>query len=604
MGEPVKEPEAEAVPEKESKPRRTRVPKSTAMPKKKTAPKKTGDEDSRTNRRIVTDTYKSQRIDCHLVDWIVACDPTHFPRDLYQNEKRSRVLSALAFATGWLPDDPKLSQLGEVHKYMQWQLDLYSKGKVKKSQVGGYAWKLPKRGPNGEPPALPEEVLAFHKHRKDHKARDGESEEDDNDEEEYVVETSKNGKIFLVEQESGRKLPLPALTKKAQDYFVYYSEETERWILGGGNPDDCEPEACETMFDRAFPKGKKKKTEKTEEAVKAKGKTESGDRGSHNIANKPRCPIPPGARTSSRAGTSRTGTTKAPSSSRAASAKSPVEESASDKAESEPDSDVGSLFEKTDEETEKVGDKEPEDEGQGPHIELLKPAAKDGEDKMALLTSPKDGMELLLPAGKEWKLSVVTIAGGTEETMLVCTSDPSIKKRYVHQAMKSSKAKPIGTALQEMESKMKIRALKEPEETNYIPSSRKTSKQPETPERSSRASTGLGSKPGSAKNTEDTLESELKDIEKASKVKGEPDKKRSKTGDGDSKEKVKEKSGDESGDKPKEKIGDGDSKEKLKEKSGEDSGDKAKEKTKGGDGHSKEKAKEKSGNGNDSMDES
>lgn len=175
---------------------------------------------------------------------------------------------------------------------MQWQLDLYSQGKIKKSQVGGYAWKLPKRDTNCEPPPLPEEVLAFHRKRKEQKNKDEESEQEDDDED-YYVEVAKSGKISLVETESGRKVALPALTKKGKDYFVYYSNKDEQWVLGGGNPDDCDPEFCEVIFGRAFAAHKHKdKPDKTDARKlaedKVKGDTGKRDHQDLGVSTKPR----------------------------------------------------------------------------------------------------------------------------------------------------------------------------------------------------------------------------------------------------------------------------------------------------------------------------
>lgn len=198
----------------------------------------------------------------------------------------------------------------------------------------------------------------------------------------------------------------------------------------------------------------------------------------------------------------------------------------------------------------------------------------------------------------------MTTAGGNEETMLVCTSDQSVKKRYVYQAMKSSQAKPIGTALKGLES------AKEPD--SYVPSGRKTIKQPPTPERSTRPVPKPLPEAKDAAKEEEPLERELEEIEKASNVKGDPDKKKAKTSDADpgdnDKSESKVKSGD-SGDKAKEKTlksdtdmekvkgksGDGDSGDKKKEKSG-DGGDKTKGKS-SGSGANKDKAKD-----GDSMD--
>ena len=43
---------------------------------------------------------------------------------------------------------------------MKWQLRLFSANKIKKKDLGGFAWKLPKKGEHGEPADLPEEVTA------------------------------------------------------------------------------------------------------------------------------------------------------------------------------------------------------------------------------------------------------------------------------------------------------------------------------------------------------------------------------------------------------------------------------------------------------------
>ena len=52
--------------------------------------------------------------DCHLCDWIAHCDPTWGARELWEQESRNRLLLGVAFCTGWLPKDTKISRLDSV----------------------------------------------------------------------------------------------------------------------------------------------------------------------------------------------------------------------------------------------------------------------------------------------------------------------------------------------------------------------------------------------------------------------------------------------------------------------------------------------------------
>ena len=58
-----------------------------------------------------------------------------------------------AQSTGWCAND--------IHRYMKYQLHQYKTGALKRSSVGGFSWLLPKKGPDGRPAELPQEVLEF-----------------------------------------------------------------------------------------------------------------------------------------------------------------------------------------------------------------------------------------------------------------------------------------------------------------------------------------------------------------------------------------------------------------------------------------------------------
>ena len=45
--------------------------------------------------------------------------------------------------------------------YMKWQFDLFKSGRLRRADLGGFAWKLPEKGKHGKPALLPDEVLDF-----------------------------------------------------------------------------------------------------------------------------------------------------------------------------------------------------------------------------------------------------------------------------------------------------------------------------------------------------------------------------------------------------------------------------------------------------------
>ncbi|CAK8990345.1 Uncharacterized protein SCF082_LOCUS2181 [Durusdinium trenchii] len=487
--------------------------------------RKREDEESR-SRRIMTETYKSQScvkdfIDCHLIDWLSdGCDKVYLPRDIFSGESRAKILSAVAFCTGWLPTDPKVSDgkaavleaahsaycrrnkpvettgwtPGDIHKFMTWQLDQYQRGRVRKSEVGGFAWKLPKRGEGGEPAPLPAAVVDFLKSKK--KGRAEESEQEDEEEDDSPFSLEKDGvNFFLVENDTNRRVALPALKKKGVAYSLYSADG--EWAVAGGNPGDDDPEYCSDIFEKAFPKDKtlmKRKKVDTEpekpekpgkqakvapsnagkdkvkgggsDAASGKAKTASHQQQS-SFATKPLLMagmkmiqglVPKGTRIER-------GTVSAPST--AAPSSSVVAEKPDEAPESE--DEIGSLFSGT--------PSEPEQKEEGaPRLEVL-------ADASTVLRSPQDGKELILPEDKDFQ--IVKDDNGT--WILECTSHPEVKRRTVSKALESKRA----TLWQE--PPLEDEENEDQKEGGgkdaagavaaYVPQTRKRQKQAETPER-------------------------------------------------------------------------------------------------------------------------
>ena len=167
---------------------------------------------------------------------------------------------------------------------MAWQLDSYQRGEIKKTQLGGWAWQLPGRGPNGEPASLPTKVIKFFKGAgASGRGKVEEDADDDGDEDEeaapYALKEHK-GSLKLVELKSQRAVALASLKKKGEPYTIYSTKNG--WALAGGNPGDNAPEYIKEIFARAFPddgdeedtgiaaSAKSKKLQKARPPVKAK----------------------------------------------------------------------------------------------------------------------------------------------------------------------------------------------------------------------------------------------------------------------------------------------------------------------------------------------
>jgi len=88
------------------------------------------------------------------------CDKT-FKKQLRESKKEMCTAAQAQYTrrgkpaevTGWGPSD--------IHKYMRWQFNEVNCGRLSKKNLGGLAWKLPRKSESGEPAPLPDEVIAF-----------------------------------------------------------------------------------------------------------------------------------------------------------------------------------------------------------------------------------------------------------------------------------------------------------------------------------------------------------------------------------------------------------------------------------------------------------
>ena len=170
--------------------------------------------------------------------------------------------------TGWGPR--------EIHAYMQWQLDQYQRGKIRRGDLGGHSWKLPKKSETGEPATLPADVLAFSKPKRDESKKkrkrsssssSAASEEEDDEEEgtgsdvEGFKLRQEDEEFFLLEVARDRRVQLAKLKKKKGKEYVLYTADGKA-AIAGGNPGDDTPEYCHVLFSRVYGDDKKLKKEK------------------------------------------------------------------------------------------------------------------------------------------------------------------------------------------------------------------------------------------------------------------------------------------------------------------------------------------------------
>ena len=228
-------------------------PASSAGKNKGAGPKK-----SETGRRVVSEDYKSQRVyrdfvAHHILSWLDEVDSVYLAKDVMKDVRRAKLFSAMVFAFGWMPGDPKCGENkqavvkaakgqyerrnrpahhtgwgpDEIHQYMKYQLHQFSHGKMKRESLGGWAWKLPKKDEDsGAPAPLPDEVLKFLKKKsgnddddddtakKAKKSKPAESESDDADGSDtddgeggiadFVLKKRKSDGAIVVKQRLGR----------------------------------------------------------------------------------------------------------------------------------------------------------------------------------------------------------------------------------------------------------------------------------------------------------------------------------------------------------------------------------------------------------------
>eukprot|EP00435_Cladocopium_sp_Y103_P042015 s1084_g11.t1 len=174
-------------------------------------------------------------------------------------------------ATAWGP--------AEVSRYMRWQLDQHKQGKLKKSSVGGFAWKLPKKSEDGEPADLPPEVISWEKKRKsanispdqDQESDDDESKEAEPGSEEEVEDygpTKRDKNWYLMQVETGKRVQLVD-----SGPFTLYVHEGQTCIISAT---DDEGSYCVDHFPQKKPKNEappKPTAEKAEREPNVKAPT-------------------------------------------------------------------------------------------------------------------------------------------------------------------------------------------------------------------------------------------------------------------------------------------------------------------------------------------
>ena len=115
--------------------------------------------------------------------------------------------------TAWGPD--------EIRFYTKWQLAMHAAGKLRESELGGYAWKLPSKTSENGPAPLPAEVVQFIETGElpEKSSKKGKPTRDrDEDSHRYSVQLRK-GKAVLLDNETGQKIYLPDIPKS--NYIIY-----------------------------------------------------------------------------------------------------------------------------------------------------------------------------------------------------------------------------------------------------------------------------------------------------------------------------------------------------------------------------------------------
>ncbi|CAE7811005.1 unnamed protein product [Symbiodinium sp. CCMP2592] len=369
-------------------------------------------------RRLVKQTtYKSQAkladfvvlsSDSHILDWLQDVDPTYLHKDCMKDQSRVRLFSCLAFNAGWLPEDPKPGNdcasvvaaanaqyakrgkpaqhtgwsVKEQHMYMRWQFHLFKGGRIRRADLGGFAWKLPEKGKHGKPAPLPNEVVDFCRNPSD---------------------TAREARMVATDTSSGHKDdPYNGFKLVNEEEYEIYVHDGFVCIAGGMH----EPSYCEDLI-MEFEDGQRTGV--------------TGGVGDVGPAPNPRERGRPEVREPRRARSAK------------------IEEE-------EDDDDEGQLAQRLPSvDSEEIGSIYGEDEHKVSEADAAD-ASSDlprlvplGHGR-TLLVGPKEGKQLLLPRGECWALNEAD-AEGHVAYVLECPSNPEkYQRRFYHTALGSRHA--------------------------------------------------------------------------------------------------------------------------------------------------------------------
>ncbi|CAE7811025.1 unnamed protein product [Symbiodinium sp. CCMP2592] len=369
-------------------------------------------------RRLVKQTtYKSQAkladfvvlsSDSHILDWLQDVDPTYLHKDCMKDQSRVRLFSCLAFNAGWLPEDPKPGNdcasvvaaanaqyakrgkpaqhtgwsVKEQHMYMRWQFHLFKGGRIRRADLGGFAWKLPEKGKHGKPAPLPNEVVDFCRNPSD---------------------TAREARMVATDTSSGHKDdPYNGFKLVNEEEYEIYVHDGFVCIAGGMH----EPSYCEDLI-MEFEDGQRTGV--------------TGGVGDVGPAPNPRERGRPEVREPRRARSAK------------------IEEE-------EDDDDEGQLAQRLPSvDSEEIGSIYGEDEHKVSEADAAD-ASSDlprlvplGHGR-TLLVGPKEGRQLLLPRGECWALNEAD-AEGHVAYVLECPSNPEkYQRRFYHTALGSRHA--------------------------------------------------------------------------------------------------------------------------------------------------------------------
>ena len=138
------------------------------------------------------------QVTCHPINnWLREVKSDMMDAAVAQYQRRSCPTAH----TGWGPD--------EIHQFMRFQFHQLKIGQLRRREIGGWRWKLPKRGSEGEPAPLPPDVIEFNRKRASQKvqgagdersrsrSRSGRSSESSDNSPRYVLESRRSSFLHV-----------------------------------------------------------------------------------------------------------------------------------------------------------------------------------------------------------------------------------------------------------------------------------------------------------------------------------------------------------------------------------------------------------------------